>query len=176
MTGPSGNRLSICPLRFRIASPRVPRALGEAILNLSGQIDLPITLETSHYLFIDLQRIATGPRYTFIRDDIGSSYIDHCLISSSLVASVGSCQVIPEHYLNNSDHLPISVGLSFGNEYEQPEFCKPREKIVWKNVIGTSLTENYSENVTSNLLLVIKKMGLRNICEETCLPSGELDN
>ena len=24
--------------------------LGEAILNLSGQIDLPITLETSHYL------------------------------------------------------------------------------------------------------------------------------
>ena len=74
MTGPSGNRLSICPLRFRIASPRVsidrgtaevnrnswggdeaqPRSietLGEAILNLSGQIDLPITLKTSHYLF-----------------------------------------------------------------------------------------------------------------------------
>ena len=25
--------------------------LGEAILNLSGQIDLPIALETSHYLF-----------------------------------------------------------------------------------------------------------------------------
>ena len=60
MTGPSGNRLSICPLRFRIASPRVPidlgcawsiETLGEMILNLSGQIDLPITLETSHYLF-----------------------------------------------------------------------------------------------------------------------------
>ena len=59
MTGPSGNRLSICPLRFRIASPRVsidlaPRSietLGETILNLKGQIDLPITLETSHYLF-----------------------------------------------------------------------------------------------------------------------------
>ena len=70
MTGPSGNRLSICPLRFRIASPSVsidlgcasvdrnswgvPRSietLGEVILNLSGQIDLPITLKTSHYLF-----------------------------------------------------------------------------------------------------------------------------
>ena len=53
MTGPSGNRLSICPLRFRIAraQPRSIRTLGEAILNLSGQIDLPITLETSHYLF-----------------------------------------------------------------------------------------------------------------------------
>ena len=60
MTGASGNRISICPLRFRIASPIVPidlaaprsiETLGEAILNLSGQIDLPITLETSHYLF-----------------------------------------------------------------------------------------------------------------------------
>ena len=28
MTGPSGNRLSICPLRFRIASPRLPIDLG----------------------------------------------------------------------------------------------------------------------------------------------------
>ena len=60
MTGPSGKRLSICPLRFRIASqefllmsaaPQSKETLGEAILNLSGQIDLPITLETSHYLF-----------------------------------------------------------------------------------------------------------------------------
>ena len=41
MTGPSGNSLS---------APRSIETLGEAILNLSGQIDLPITLETSHYL------------------------------------------------------------------------------------------------------------------------------
>ena len=33
MTGPSGNRLSICPLRFRIASPRVPIDLGLASVN-----------------------------------------------------------------------------------------------------------------------------------------------
>ena len=63
MTGPSGNRLSVCPLRFIIApppqvflltsaSPRSIETLGEAILNLSGQIDLPITLETSHYLLL----------------------------------------------------------------------------------------------------------------------------
>ena len=35
----------------RGAAPRSIETLGEAILNLSGQIDLPITLETSHYLF-----------------------------------------------------------------------------------------------------------------------------
>ena len=36
------------------AVPRSIETLGEAILNLSGQIDLPITLETNHYLFIRL--------------------------------------------------------------------------------------------------------------------------
>ena len=33
MTGPSGNRLSICPLRFRIASPSVPVDLGCSSVN-----------------------------------------------------------------------------------------------------------------------------------------------
>ena len=33
MTGPSGYRLSICPLRFRIASPIVPIDLGCASVN-----------------------------------------------------------------------------------------------------------------------------------------------
>ena len=53
MTGPSGIRLSMFPLRFRIASPKISidlgcvsiETLGEAILNLSGQIELPVTLE-----------------------------------------------------------------------------------------------------------------------------------
>ena len=33
MTGPSGNRLSICPLRFGIASPIVPIDRGAAKVN-----------------------------------------------------------------------------------------------------------------------------------------------
>ena len=33
MTGPSGNRLSICPLRFRIASPGVSIGLRFASVN-----------------------------------------------------------------------------------------------------------------------------------------------
>ena len=55
MTGPLGNRLSICPLKFSItpqknlltsAAPQSIETLGEAILNLSGQIDLPITMRS----------------------------------------------------------------------------------------------------------------------------------
>ena len=58
MTGPKGNRLPICPLSIRIGSSKIPlilaatqsiETLGETILNLSRQIDLPIAIETSHY-------------------------------------------------------------------------------------------------------------------------------
>ena len=75
MTGPLGNRLSICPLRFRIAFPKIfidlgcalfQKTLGEVILNLSGQIDLPITLETSHYL---LNMSCTSHLYCVFHND-----------------------------------------------------------------------------------------------------------
>ena len=54
MAGPSGNRQIYLPLEIQdrlpkselltSASPWSIETLGEAILNLSGQIDLPITL------------------------------------------------------------------------------------------------------------------------------------
>ena len=55
MTGPLGNRLSICPLKFSTppkqilftsAVPQSIETLGEAIPNLSGQIDQPITMRS----------------------------------------------------------------------------------------------------------------------------------
>ena len=65
MTGPSDKGSLCAPVDSGSPPPKIlltealidslPRSietLGEAILNLSGQIDLPITLETSHYLFI----------------------------------------------------------------------------------------------------------------------------
>ena len=60
MTGNSGNRLSICPLRFRIASPGVPIDLGFASVNRNSWVGDPESLGanrsayypiTSHYLF-----------------------------------------------------------------------------------------------------------------------------
>ena len=45
------NKLPIKIIIFFLVTYWSIETLGEAILNLSGQIDLPITLETSHYLF-----------------------------------------------------------------------------------------------------------------------------
>ena len=63
MTGPSGNRLSICPLRFRIASPNISIDLASVNRNswggdpesLGANRSVYFALETSHYLFTNKQ-------------------------------------------------------------------------------------------------------------------------
>ena len=47
MTGPLGNRLSVCPLRLRIASPRVPIDLGCASVNRNSWGGNPESLGTN---------------------------------------------------------------------------------------------------------------------------------
>ena len=47
MAGPSGNRLSICPLRFRIASPGVSIDQGEAEVNRNSWGGDPESLGTN---------------------------------------------------------------------------------------------------------------------------------
>ena len=54
-----------------LGAPRSIETLGEAILNLSGQIDLPVTLETSHYLFINFQR---SLKIVYVKDDSTWTY------------------------------------------------------------------------------------------------------
>ena len=65
----------------------------------------------------DMVASATGPTYTFMKDGHGKSYIDHCFVSRLLEDHVRSCGVIPEHYMNTSDHLPIFISLSMVKEY-----------------------------------------------------------
>jgi hypothetical protein len=54
----------------------------------------------------------TGPNYSFYVDGVGCSYIDHCLISKSLLSKVNGCAVLEETLENLSDHLPIYVSLN----------------------------------------------------------------
>ena len=49
MTDPSDNRLSICPLRFRITSPRVSIDLGCALVNRNSWGGDPESLGANAY-------------------------------------------------------------------------------------------------------------------------------
>ena len=85
MTGPWGNRLSICPLRFRIASPRV-------------SIDRGAALETSHYLCTIGQAFSQKKKekmvtiFGWFSAFIRRFVIHHCLITEN------------KHFYGENDH------------------------------------------------------------------------
>ena len=58
---------------------------------------------------IDLQKHCIGPRHTYCSSNNGKSYIDHCLISNTLVESVVKCEVVEDCIINTSDHLPVQI-------------------------------------------------------------------
>ena len=60
----------------------------------------------------DMSKIETGPSFTFNRDGIGQSWIDHIFLSANLINDVQQCGVVSEHVLNVSDHLPVALTLN----------------------------------------------------------------
>ena len=103
------------------AAPRSIETLGEAILNLSGQIDLPITLETSHYLFnislvcihnylrielVPLNILTTGPRANSISllSTLGSIfvYLLSCLVFLCIQNSENAVNIYLRKYQNSA--------------------------------------------------------------------------
>ena len=64
------------------------------------------------------QHSNSGPNYTFHRDGIGRSWIDHFLVTPRIIQDCVKCCVIDEEDLNVSDHLPICIQLKLCVSFE----------------------------------------------------------
>ena len=67
---------------------------------------------------VDLHEIGKGPTYTFYSNR-AKSYIDHCILSDTIVMSVSECRVLDECIQNTSDHLPIQVKIRLNNTLQR---------------------------------------------------------
>ncbi len=63
---------------------------------------------------IDIGSLETGPTYTFQRDKVGKSYIEHVLTSKSLYPNMKSCNVVDGCLGNTSHHQEIAVSIECG--------------------------------------------------------------
>ena len=59
----------------------------------------------------DMSNLASGPKVTFNRDGVGSSWIDHIFVSADLFNSILVSKVLDEELLNVSDHVPVEITL-----------------------------------------------------------------
>ena len=71
-------------------------------------------------------KYCNGPTYTFHVDGVGTSYVDHCMVSSMLTNYISECVIHNDCIENTSDHLPISVKINVQNviEFNGKSSCK----------------------------------------------------
>ena len=60
----------------------------------------------------------SGPAYTFAVENVGSSYVDHCIISQMLLNNNIQIEVLPDCVLNTSDHLAMLCSLELTHQIE----------------------------------------------------------
>ena len=119
----------------------------------------------------DMSDIATGPYYTFLRNGIGTSYIDHCLVSRKLMNHEKWCGIIDEHYLNSSDHLPVAISIHTDRSIRQDENESiPRNKglsrVAWSRVTQEEINVKYTCPVSKDIIALRKTYG---ISSDSCL-------
>ena len=95
---------------------------------------------------IDLHEICKGPNYTYQNTLGHQSYIDHCVISNSLVSAVVNCDVFEENVKNTSDHLPIQIEISCSSKINNKNTnTTEASKVKWH-----SFTQDQITNLNTN--------------------------
>lgn len=72
---------------------------------------------------IDLTDACSGPRYTYCNGQGHTSYIDHCVVSRSLVDKVRNCEILWDELINSSDHLPVRVCVNLQAQLHSVSGC-----------------------------------------------------
>ncbi len=96
-----------------------------------------------HNMFIlDGCALASGPTYSFHVEGIGTSYLDHCIVSREIVPHVLECTVLDDHYLNSSDHLPITVSFKACISSVKPPHINYH--IKWNKITEKDIEHKYT--------------------------------
>lgn len=116
------------------------RGWGKTTRNAKGLMKL---VETCNLKVYDLDDdFCTGPNYSFHVEGVGTSYIDHCIVSKELMCSITECKVLDEDCLNMSDHLPIKLMINTYKVKRGDAYFK--ESIAWHKLSPQQITELYT--------------------------------
>ena len=93
---------------------------------------------------MDLSSLCTGPKYTFNVEGVGTSYIDHCLVSDSLTHRVNTCEVLHDTVMNTSDHLALRVNLTVNVPNRYDYHGKHNIKLAWNKLNDDYIFNKYT--------------------------------
>ncbi|CAH1790333.1 unnamed protein product, partial [Owenia fusiformis] len=104
-----------------------------------------------------------GPNYTFSRDYLGTSYIDHCVISSTFYRYVNGGITNEDELLNTSDHLSlvVNVNLSNINDFNAGNSAPGNNcRNAWDKLSKCDIEELFTKGVSQGLAEI--KINLEN--------------
>jgi hypothetical protein len=96
--------------------------------------------------------VCAGPCYTFHVDNVGESYIDHVVVSNTIVANIANCRVLEDCIENSSDHLPITLCVNV-DHLPNPLIRHSKSKVAWHKVCQDSIHERYTQPLQQKLSL-----------------------
>jgi len=118
-----------------------PRAWGKTTHNAHK---LKCMIDRQSLSIMDLDVMCSGPSYTFHVDGVGTSYIDHCLVSNTLHGNIIACQVLHDHVLNTSDHMAlravIDIDLPRCHNYVPTDMYK----VAWNRLSIEQIHDGYT--------------------------------
>ena len=145
-----------------------PSRLGALLLRMMSKCNL---------VAVDMLVTSTGPCYTFLRGERPISYIDHCLLSSTLIQHVNKCEVLDDHHLNFSDHLPVAVhlsSLSCAGTAHVTMTETAQSKVAWTRITSDDLQILYKDRVSVELKQLRREYGLTS--DVVCVKEDILDS
>jgi len=89
--------------------------------------------ERNGLVILDKDSNCTGPTYTFNVDGVGSSYVDHIVVSKPLTSCIVSCHVEEDDLANTSDHLPVCCTVELSAVVSRVP-VKQQSSVKWKKL------------------------------------------
>ena len=90
----------------------------------------------------DLGESGYGPCHTYSGWH-GHSYLDHCIVSNSIMSDILSCSVVNDSVLNVSDHLAMLVNISIILKCHENNMDK-RRQVAWHKMSDLEIEESYT--------------------------------
>ena len=103
--------------------------------------------EQNDLVMHDLSPECTGPNYTFWDSRGNRSYIDHCVVRSSMVGNVNIRSFVYGDVsgISTSDHLTIIISFSYFSTSLNNGRKQFREKIKWHRCDMSYIKQQYTE-------------------------------
>ena len=155
IVGAKSNSASIMLMGdFNVSLGALGGARGAGQCTLAGQLMLDaLCNDELTMVCADMGNKGCGPTYTFQRQGIGCSWIDHVFISADMYDKVRKCEVMNEHALNMSDHLPICLSLTQTipcNVDKSVDKCNTKLRVKWHKMSQEEIAEKYTNVCDEN--------------------------